>query len=58
MVLILDGNSEHVVHALRRISLFLGKKQFVTALDLLKYRKQINNEITPYLPSNISTMDR
>ena len=42
MVLMLDGNSEHVPHARIKISLSGEKKiLFVTALDLIKCLKQI-----------------
>ena len=41
MVLILDGNSEHVEHVLGKIGLFGKKIQFVTALDLSRCLKQI-----------------
>ena len=42
MVDIVDGNSEHVAHASRKISLFGEKKiGFVTALDMIKYLRQI-----------------
>ena len=37
MVLILDGNSEHVAHAWRIVGL-----RFVTVLDLIKCLKQLN----------------
>ena len=42
MVLILDGNSGHVVHALGKIALF-GKKKilFETTLELIKRLEQI-----------------
>ena len=37
MVLILDGNSEHVAHAWRKMGPFGGKNiRFVTARDLIK----------------------
>ena len=47
MVLILDGNSEHVAHALNEIGLF-GEKQirFVTALDLNKCFEYQNLHLT------------
>ena len=42
MVLILDGNSESVAHAIRKICVFGEKKmRFMTALDLIKCLKQI-----------------
>ena len=42
MVLILDGNSEHVAHALRKIVFFIGKKiRFWTALALINCLIQI-----------------
>ena len=40
MVLILDGNSEHVARAKREIGLY-EKKSDVSALDLIKHLKQI-----------------
>ena len=36
MVVISDGNSEHVAHALRKISHFKVKIRFVTTYDLIK----------------------
>ena len=45
MVLILDGNSEHVAHVCRKIGLFGEKKnRFVAALDLIKYLNRSNNK--------------
>ena len=42
MVLILDDSSEHNAHAWRETDIFGEKKiRFVTALDLIKYLKQI-----------------
>ena len=40
MVLILDGNSEHVAQPLRQLGLF-GENKFLTAIDLIKCLKQI-----------------
>ena len=40
-VLVLDGNSQYVAHALRKKGLFRKKVCFVTSLDLIKYLKQI-----------------
>ena len=36
LILISDGNSEHVAHALRKISHFKEKIRFVTTYDLIK----------------------
>ena len=42
MVLILDGNSEHVAHAIRKIGLIGGKLyRIVTALDQIERLNQI-----------------
>ena len=42
MVLILDGNSEHVAHAKRKIGLFgEKKKRFEATLDLIEGLKQV-----------------
>ena len=42
MVPILDGNSEHVAHASRKIGLYGEKKiRFVIALELIKYLRQV-----------------
>ena len=45
MVLTLDGNSDHVAHARRKIGLFGEKKlRFVFALDLIKCLKEIEEQ--------------
>ena len=41
MVLILDGNSEHVAHVSRKKWSLRKKNRSVTALDLIKGLKQI-----------------
>ena len=41
MVLILDGNSEHVTHAWRKVGLSEEQTRFVTALVIIKCLKQI-----------------
>ena len=41
MVLIIDGNSEYVVHAWKKIGLFGEKKGYVFALILIKCLKQM-----------------
>ena len=43
MVLILDGNSEHVAHAGRKVIIFGEEKKFrhVAAVDLIKFLTQI-----------------
>ena len=64
ILLILDGNSEHVAHALRKIGLFGEKKhRFVTSLDLIKCLKRNKQQkwlltCAPIseLPSNLSTI--
>ena len=62
MFLVLDGNSEHVAHASRKIGLSREKKnRFVAALDLIKCLKQKKKQrlvlkCAPELPSYIRTM--
>ena len=42
MILILDGNSEHIAHACSKIGHFGEKKiRFATAFDLIKCPEQI-----------------
>ena len=41
MLIILDGNSEHVAHLCRKKGLFLNNIKFVTSVDLNKGLKQI-----------------
>ena len=60
MVLIFEGNSEHVAHAWREIGVFGQKNRCVTSLNLIKYR---SNNKDCYLrahlfliPSNIRTV--
>ena len=48
VVLILDGNTEHVAHALRKIGLFGEKIRFATALDLIDCRS--NKLLLTYTP--------
>ena len=64
MVLISDGNSEHIAHAQKKID-YCGEKKcrVVTALVLIKCLKQIKFQIflltcapISELPSHISTM--
>ena len=54
MVLILDGNTEHVAHASTKKNIFLEKKKirFFTALDLVKCPEQIKQQklIFPCMP--------
>ena len=50
LVLLLDGNSEHVAHALRTMILFWSKNiRFLITLDLIKYLKQVTREIMLYM---------
>ena len=64
MALILDGNSEHVAHASRKIGLSREKKiEFIAALDRKKCDKQIKPQRLlqtcahiSELPTHIRTM--
>ena len=63
MVLISDGNLEHVAHVWRKVSLFWKKIRLLIALDLIICLKQIKWQRLPItcapiieLPSNIVTM--
>ena len=56
MLPLLDGNSEHVAHSLRKIGLFGKKIRFETALDLIKFLRQtiLITKITEHLFLSIS----
>ena len=64
MVLILDGNSEHIAHEIKKICIFGKRLRFETALILNKCLKQIKYQrslqtcaLNSELPYNISAME-
>ena len=64
MVIILDGLTQNILHARRKISHFLSDFKFLTSIDLDKRLKQIKLPILLYtcapfsvLPFNISTTE-
>ena len=48
MVLILDGNPEHVAHALENTS-YRREIRYVAAFNVIKCLKQIKLQIAPYV---------